>query len=69
MTARWLNTVGLLLGMAGVVILFIWGPPQPNFIEGDVYVDLRTKTAHRHLPPASKSEGASIRSCPASGWG
>ena len=30
MTARWLNTIGLLLGMAGVVILFIWGPPQPD---------------------------------------
>jgi hypothetical protein len=30
MTARWFNTVGLLLGMAGVVILFIWGPPQPD---------------------------------------
>ena len=34
MSARWLNTVGLLLGMAGVVILFIWGPPQPDFDEG-----------------------------------
>ena len=33
MTARWLNPVGLLLGMAGVVILFIWGPPQPSFEE------------------------------------
>jgi hypothetical protein len=33
LTAQWLNTVGLLLGIAGVVILFIWGPPQPNFEE------------------------------------
>ena len=37
MTAQWLNTVGLLLGMAGVVILFIWGPPQPNFEEAITY--------------------------------
>jgi hypothetical protein len=38
LTAQWLNTIGLVLGMVGVVILFIWGPPQPDFIEGDVYV-------------------------------
>jgi hypothetical protein len=37
LTAQCLNTIGLALGMAGVVILFIWGPPQPDFIEGDVY--------------------------------
>jgi hypothetical protein len=24
--AHWLNTVGLVLGMVGVVLLFIWGP-------------------------------------------
>ena len=34
MTAQWLNTIGLALGMVGVVILFIWGPPQPDFVEG-----------------------------------
>jgi hypothetical protein len=33
MTAKWLNTIGLLLGLVGVVILFIWGPPQPDFDE------------------------------------
>jgi hypothetical protein len=33
LTPQWLNTVGLLLGIAGVVILFIWGPPQPNLDE------------------------------------
>ena len=38
MTAQSLNTIGLALGMVGVVILFIWGPPQPDFIEGDVYI-------------------------------
>jgi hypothetical protein len=32
--AHWLNTVGLVLGMVGVVIFFIWGPPQPDFDEG-----------------------------------
>lgn len=31
---KWLNTIGLLLGIIGVVLIFIWGPPQPSF-EGD----------------------------------
>jgi hypothetical protein len=30
MTAQWLNTGGLVLGIAGVAILFKWGPPQPD---------------------------------------
>jgi hypothetical protein len=34
LTAQWLNTIGLVLGMVGVGILFKWGPPQPDFIEG-----------------------------------
>lgn len=34
MSDQWLNTIGLTLGMVGVVILFIWGPPQPDFDEG-----------------------------------
>jgi hypothetical protein len=34
MTAQWLNTIGLVLGMLGVGILFQWGPPQPDFDEG-----------------------------------
>ncbi len=29
-----INTIGLLLNIAGVVILFFYGPPQPNFDEG-----------------------------------
>lgn len=29
-----LNTIGLVLGMIGVILIFIWGPPQPSF-EGD----------------------------------
>lgn len=28
---KWLNTFGLILGMAGVVIIFVYGPPQPVF--------------------------------------
>ena len=31
MLAKWLNTIGLALGMAGVVMLFIWGPPSRAF--------------------------------------
>lgn len=34
MIAHWLNIAGLALNIAGVVILFIWGPPQPSFDEG-----------------------------------
>ena len=33
MNPRLLNTVGLVLGMLGVLIIFIWGPPQPDFEE------------------------------------
>ena len=32
-TIQVLNTVGLSLGMLGVVLIFIWGPPQPNLEE------------------------------------
>jgi hypothetical protein len=35
MTAQQLlNTVGLVLSMVGVVIIFKYGPPQPNLEEG-----------------------------------
>ncbi len=26
----WLNTIGLILGMIGVAMIFKWGPPQPS---------------------------------------
>ncbi|MBI9055462.1 MAG: hypothetical protein JEY96_16690 [Bacteroidales bacterium] len=29
-----LNRIGLILGMLGVIILFLWGPPQPKFEKG-----------------------------------
>ena len=32
---RWLNPLGLFFGMVGVVIIFIWGPPQPSFQQGE----------------------------------
>jgi len=32
--SKWLNTIGLACGIVGVVLVFIWGPPQPSF-EGD----------------------------------
>ena len=28
------STVGLVLGMIGVLIIFLFGPPQPSFEEG-----------------------------------
>lgn len=33
-TAQSLNTIGLLLGLVGVVLIFFWGPPQPQLDEG-----------------------------------
>ena len=32
--AQILNTIGLSFGMVGVIIIFIFGPPQPNLEEG-----------------------------------
>ena len=31
---KWLNVMGLICGMLGVVFIFIWGPPQPSFEQG-----------------------------------
>lgn len=33
-TAQTLNSFGLALGMIGVVLIFVWGPPQPQLDEG-----------------------------------
>ena len=33
MITQWLNSIGLVFGIAGVVLLFVWGPPQPTFEE------------------------------------
>lgn len=33
-TAQTLNTIGLALGMLGVALIFVWGPPQPQLEEG-----------------------------------
>lgn len=32
--AQTLNTIGLALGMLGVALVFVWGPPQPQLEEG-----------------------------------
>ncbi len=34
MTAPWVNTIGLLLNIVGVVLLFFFGFPQPTHQEG-----------------------------------
>lgn len=39
---HWLNTGGLLLGIVGVLVIFIWGPPQPDF---DEYVGIAIQPA------------------------
>jgi len=33
-TPQVLNTVGLSIGIIGVLFIFIWGPPQPNLESG-----------------------------------
>lgn len=60
LTAQWLNTVGLLLGMAGVVILFIWGPPRPDLDEG-VKLSLDLGTVLRDGTRVSDMEEATKR--------
>ena len=34
MNTKAIATIGLILGMVGVLLLFIWGPPQPSFEQG-----------------------------------
>lgn len=34
-----LNIIGLLMGMIGVIIIFIYGPPQPSFFPYDIITD------------------------------
>lgn len=34
MTSKILNTIGLIIGIVGVIFIFIWGPPQPNLNQG-----------------------------------
>lgn len=34
MNGFYLTTAGLILNMVGVIFVFIWGPPQPDFTEG-----------------------------------
>ncbi len=34
MNQKTLTVIGLILGMIGVVFIFIWGPPQPIFSQG-----------------------------------
>ena len=60
LTALWLNTIGLLLGMAGVVIIFIWGSPQPDLDE-DVKVALDTGTVLTDGRKVSDMEEAARR--------
>lgn len=42
---KWLNAVGLTLGMAGVVFIFIWGPPQPSFEGNALLLESTNPTA------------------------
>jgi hypothetical protein len=34
MSIKIVNTIGLVLGIVGVVFIFIWGPPQPQLEPG-----------------------------------
>jgi hypothetical protein len=33
-SAQTFNTIGLVLGLIGVGLIFVWGPPQPQLEEG-----------------------------------
>lgn len=35
MTADQANTLGLVLDIVGIIVIFIWGPPQPKLEEGE----------------------------------
>jgi hypothetical protein len=59
-TANWLNTIGLTLGMVGVLIIFIWGPPQPDLDEG-VKLSLDHATVLRDGTKVSDMEEATRR--------
>jgi hypothetical protein len=49
---RWLNAIGLSLGIVGVVFIFVWGPPQPSFERHEpVYSSSRA-----HEAPAEAEE-------------
>jgi hypothetical protein len=48
LTARRLNTLGLVLGIVGVLIIFRWGPPQPSFDEA-VYLSLVGREAQQNV--------------------
>jgi hypothetical protein len=56
MSNRWLNILGPCCGMVGVVVLFLWGPPQPTLetgvsigIEDGTVIDQKTgKTVADH---------------------
>ncbi len=43
MNNRWLNIFGLCCGMVGVVVLFLWGPPQPT-LETGVSIAIEDRT-------------------------
>jgi drug/metabolite transporter (DMT)-like permease len=70
MTSRLINTIGLVLGIIGVVFIFLWGPPQPNFepgisvgLEAANVIDAQgTTVAQRDLKVASDRRQYVIRS-------
>lgn len=59
-TAQCLNAIGLVLAMVGVVLIFIWGPPQPSFDEG-VGLALESGTVLKDGTKVSDLEDAARR--------
>lgn len=43
MRLKILNTVGLIIGIIGVIFIFIWGHPQPNLNAG-FFINLENST-------------------------
>ena len=60
MNAQWLNTIGLVLAMLGVVLIFIWGPPQPD-LEASVKLALDSGTVLADGTKVSDVENAARR--------
>ena len=65
-----LNTIGLALGLIGVIIIFIWGPPQPILEEGiklgledNTPIDDNGKTVKEHNEETTKKDITKQKHC------
>lgn len=62
MAADQANTLGLILGMVGILLLFIWGPPQPKLEEGSALLLSGAAYAEEDRKTRRKRKTYTIRS-------